>query len=409
VLVFLAGCQTPEPVFEELPPGATGLPIFQDEQVELPAGWRIIEGVVRVDLPPGASEILSPGVFPDTVMALGLGPDGHVWAGTSTGRLYRLDREGAPSLVARFPHLRINAIAASAEDKVWVATSDGLRCVQRPDRGDWKIERHRYFCEGDPIFVSSVYVPDDHSDRLFGEVEDVVAWRDGDAETVVAVSPAYGVFSYLSHYHVWQHFWRWHGEPRFDTRDLIPHRRPQCGFVDASGCLWLGTQEDGVVRLPPSRKEPERTTSTPPKSSLPSVSVYRPHEIGPEVDRVTTVAGSSRPNRIWCVVRGKGGDRVARFDSGRWEVRVPDWVPERAIKSPHHPHFDRYFSVAEIADDRVWIATSDGIHEYDWTSDKTRWIRGVDGEFRAILRHPDGRVFVGGSDLLVFMPPRAKK
>jgi hypothetical protein len=408
VLVFLVGCRTPEPELDDLPPGATGLPIPEDEQAGLPPGWRIIPGVVRVDLPPGARECLSP-CFPDTVMALGLGPDENVWAGTSSGRLYRLGRDGAPSLVARFPYMRINALSVPARDRVWVATSDGLRSVQRTDRGDWKVERHRYFYEGDPIFVSAVYIPDDHSDRLFGEVEDVVAWRDGDVETVVAVSSAYGVFSYLSCYDVWQHFSRWHGKHSFCTRELIPHRRPQCGFLDASSRLWLGTQEDGVVCLPPSGKEPDRTTTTQPESRFPSVNVYRPHEIGPEVDCVVAVAGSLRPNRIWCVARGQDWDRIARFDSGRWQVRVPDWVSDRAIKAPRHPHFDRYFSVAEIADDRVLIATSDGIHEYDWTSDKTRCIRGVDGEFRAILRHPDGRVVVGGSDLLVFTPPKAKK
>jgi hypothetical protein len=386
------------------PKGADRSGVVEDRRpgrVDLPPGWRMIPGAVRVDVPPGTVEFLSPGVFPDVVMALARDPGGGVWVGTSTGRLFRLQRDGSPVLIAHLKHLRINALASARRDRIWAATADGLRCVALRQDGDWAVEEHRYCYIGEPVFVSAAYVPEDYTDRLFGEVADVVAWRDGDSEHVVAISAAHGAFEYLQHHRVWQWFERCYGESCFYTESLFPHGRPLCGFRGEDECLWIGTMWDGIARLPVPRKASAAARA---KEPLP-VRAFAPDEVGPGVRHIHLIARSEHAQRIWCVAEGEDGPLLARFDAGEWAVQRPVFYRKREIESPaYYMPFFPVFAAAEVATDRVWLATRDGIFEHDWVSGKTHWVEGIEGEFRALLRLPDGTVFVGGSDLLVHEP-----
>lgn len=287
-------------------------------------------------------------------MTLAQGADGRVWVGTSYGRLFRLEHDMTPLLVAELRGVRINGIAPTGDDRVWIATSDGVRCIQLDNHGTCSTVCFRSFYQEDPVFVSSAYVPEDNSDRVFGEVEDIIAWRDEESETVVAISAAYGVLEYLPRFEVWQHCVRRYKEPKFDTRELIPHRRPLCGYLDDEGTLWLGTLEDGIVRLPVSVGEDSEAGGRVLDPSPRRPVVYPFDKIDSGVSRANDIVGSTRPDRIWCLVRGTNGYQIARFDSGRWEVRNLDWQPDPNIATPSLLRLFTHPTVVEVGANRLY-------------------------------------------------------
>ena len=163
------------------------------------------------------------GLPDDRGTCLGLGPDGHVWIGTSGGGAMRYDGAQFHSVRATngLAHDSVQAITRDSTGRLWFATSGGLSCF---DGQEWRSLKRADGLPADEL-------------RCLMVAWDGRLWIGTAGGGVAVHDPALNVTQTLS--------WR-HG---------LSHDTVNALYQDAAGDFWIGT-EGGLSRYRPRTNAP---------------------------------------------------------------------------------------------------------------------------------------------------------
>lgn len=190
--------------------------------------------------------------------------------------------------------------------------------------------------------------------------------------------------------------------PWADRRQLLPPAGVE-GFrvlnihEDATGQIWIGTQEAGLLRWDEARQTFLRYTHQSDNDhSLPSNSVSAVF-----VDRTQT---------LWVGTRGNGVSRVDLASNGIEQVMPRSIAPE------NFKLWNMVFSFAETADGKLWLGGTGGLTLVDLAQRKLlRSVRSVPGQPRSLssnfihhlYQQPGGPLWIATSDGLGRLNPNS--
>ncbi len=345
-------------------------------------GWREWRGIAN---PTGAVG------WRERITALSVSPSGDLWVGTSHGRLLSMANQSW-TLEAHCDRIQITGIACDGKERVWLSTSDGIRCLDKKE-GAWNVKAFRTYYQGHPAFASGGYIPGEDAERLFGYVDGIYIPPKVKAYAPFAISTEHGLFSWQSFYGIWHnflpHYWG-ANSPWLDTGELLPNRRPTCMVEDAQENLWIGTERDGIVRLNARSRHYHSHSPGDNQKEGAEFSRIGSKEVGWAIDKVVDLV-SGLDRGIWAVLESKDKGRVlARFDGNSWAT-MP--LPDTQMAN----------CVAEIKPGTVLVGLeddhrqTDGLIEVDWKSRKTNKVSGPMPTIRWIKQTPDGRVLAASS------------
>ncbi len=288
-----------------LAPSIARRPLADDTVLDATARWSVLAGG-------------------DEVLAMGLGPDGELWAGTEGGGLLRWAADG--SFVQDLPGqglppigTRIFDIAHAADGSIWLAGSLGLA---RWQEGAWTSFGPSDGLPAGP-FVALALAPEGRA-WVGSAHAGLATWAPGDS--------------------TWQQIPAVPFAPEPADLPQGPGSPAVSDLAyDASGRLWMahGTGASGarpaLSMLDTTRGRWKHLPAVTPGAAT----------MAPGSDQITALAVDPRQGDLWAASWGRGLLR-RRADSGLWSAQEP-------------PDCGRYLRRVEAIDDAVWVACGNAL------------------------------------------------
>jgi len=288
---------------------------------DLRSGWTAWQGITNVE---GQAHLK------ERAVALHVDAEGTVWVGTSRGRLFSKSAQHW-MLEAKFEDLQITGVATGVyvshgkpvEGTVWLSTSDGILQLAPIDAG-WDVTRYRIYYEGHPGFVSGAYVPGEDAVRIWGYVDNILVPPGIATYAPYVISKEHGLFAWGGYHGVWHHFLPhyWGGNSDWlDTRDLLPNRRPTCMIEDAQKNLWIGSENDGLLRMSAHARSFNTRSAEDNAKDGKEWARFRSDQLGYQFDIVRDVAPGALDG-VWAALAGRDARRrcVARYAEQHWKT-----------------------------------------------------------------------------------------
>lgn len=354
------------------------------------------------------------------VPALAVGPDGTVWAATTSGLLRRTPgapwtREELPGGTSAHPPI----LAGHAKGPLWAASAGEL-LRRRESAPGWEAVPTATPPAPHTVVEAVFAAPDGTSFALVadaaGGTRRLHRFEQGEWRSLATLdAPAGGAVTFLAARSADEIWLSWGQEgvacwssgrlAAYSLASLLGGTPVLCAATDEKGGLWLGTRANGLLCLQPRRL---REASVP-AGFLPS----RPFalvEAAPGALWAATATGilplathrDEPPAPAPRLADGRVQAFAADAHGGIWigqadQLRHWESGPVTDVPSPGGGFGGRLQALFNPADDTLWVATSDGLHRRDPTGWRT-WTT-ADGlpsaDIRVLLVDRGGRVWLG--------------
>jgi hypothetical protein len=236
-------------------------------------------------------------------------------------------------------------------------------------------------------------------------VDDVFVPHEISAYAPYVVSAEHGLFTWGGYHGVWHHFlphyWGANSE-WLDTRELIPHRRPQCLAEDQAGHLWVGTEGDGIVRMNAHARRFNERSPESNEQTGDEFARFAADEIGCEPARVNDIAPGLERG-VWTALVGNDKRRyIGRFDGSDWSLFELPKIERRTSSGQTIVKTVWWeatpLSLCEVSSGRILVGVEDavwpaGLFELNWEQREFQEVAEVEHEVHNIERAADGSIW----------------
>lgn len=265
------------------------------------------------------------GLSQNHVTSITADPDGYLWFGTRDGlnrydgyrfKVFRPDNQNKTSLA----DATVNALLVDTSQRLWIGTDQGLNRY-RPETQSF--DRHRHVCGSTTITTSG--------DR----VKSILA----DGQNGLWLGTAAG----LCHFEIDRNTYS-RLSPAVDSGLNLASESIQSLLLDRSGWLWVGTNNNGLLRCNRGvtschhyRHDPKQ------QRSLANNFIFALHE--------------DHGGTLWVGTLGGGLDRYHRESDDFSHFGSPSQGSGENLKT------NNIRSILEIAPQRLWLGTDDGLFD----------------------------------------------